>query len=661
MSKRIIFRTLLSLEEAQSRLREYYNATPVGVEEIPLQKTLGKVLSDDVVSSIDVPGFDRAAMDGYAVQASDTFMATDDHPVSLKIIEKIMAGEISNKKIRLGYAAEISTGAPLPIGADCVVQVEYTQQKGDEVLIYRSHSPGDNVMAAGSDIRVGEMILRKGQRVTSREMGVLAAIGLNKVKVFKTPRIALLSTGNELVEPGKRLEVGKIYDINASSLYAAVVENGGEPVYIGIARDNEEDIRTSLKKALDIADIVVASGSTSAGIGDILYNVINDLGKPGVIVHGLKVKPGKPAILAVADGKPIFGLPGYPASALMIFHLIVKPLIRKMAGLKTDIEWREPAKVAFKYMKARGGMEFLPVVLISREGEHIAYPILKGSGAVTSLALADGFIEIPENAEYLEEREEVSVNLFSPEIKPADLMIIGSNCIGIDMIIRQVQDLFPDASIKALNAGSIGGVSAINREEADIAGIHILDEDSNQYNIPILRKLKILDKAVLVRGYNRQQGLIMPHGNPKGISGFKDLLREDLTLINRNTGSGTRILLDTKLNEIAKEMGRTPADLTKKIKGYHAEANTHSAVAAAISLGKADVGLGIKAVAKQYNLDFIPITDECFDFLILKKSLTKEVVSAFIEVLKTEAFRSEITGRDLGLSPTNETGSIIAQ
>jgi putative molybdopterin biosynthesis protein len=546
------------------------------------------------------------------------------------------------------------------MGADCVAQVEYTQQKGDEVLIYRSHSPGDNVMAAGSDIRVGEIILRKGQRITSREMGVLAAIGLNNVKIFRAPRIALLSTGNELVEPGKRLEIGKIYDINASSLYAAVVENGGEPVHIGIARDNEEEIRTSLKKALDIADIVIASGSTSAGIGDILYNVVNNLGKPGVIVHGLKVKPGKPAILAVVDDKPIFGLPGYPASALMIFHLIVKPLIRRMAGLKTDVEWREHAKVAFKYMKTRGGMEFLPVVLISREGERIAYPILKGSGAVTSLALADGFIEIPEDTEYLEEREEVTVNLFSQEIKPADLMIIGSNCVGIDMIIGQVQDLFPDASIKSINAGSIGGVSAINREEADIAGIHILDEATNQYNTPILRKLKILDKAVLIRGYHRQQGLIVSHGNPKGISGFKDLQREDLTLINRNVGSGTRILLDTKLNEIAKEIGCPPTDLTKRIKGYHVEANTHSAVAAAISLGKADVGLGIKAVAKLYNLNFIPITDECFDFLVLKKSLSKEAVSAFIEALKTDKFRSEIMGRDLGLIPTYETGTIVA-
>ncbi len=659
MSKRIIFRTLLSLEEAQSRLYEHYNAVPVGVEATVLQKTLGKVLSDDVISSIDVPGFDRAAMDGYAMQSSDTFAATEDHPAYLRIIEKIMAGEISNKKIGLGCAAEISTGAPLPIEADCVVPVEYTQQKGDEVLIYRSHSPGDNVMAAGSDIRVGEIILRKGQKITSREIGVLAALGLNKVKVFRAPKIALLSTGNELVEPGKLLKIGKIYDINASTLCAAIVENGGEPVQMGITRDNEESIRTILKKALDIADIVIASGSTSAGIGDILYNVINDLGKPGVIVHGLKVKPGKPAILAVADGKPIFGLPGYPASALMIFHLIVKPLIRKMAGLKTNIELRERAKVAFKYMKARGGTEFLPVVLISRKGEYIAYPILKGSGAVTSLALADGFIEIPENAQYLEEREEVLVNLFSPEIKPANLMIIGSNCIGIDMIIRHVQDRFPDASIKTLNAGSIGGISAINREEADIAGIHILDEVSHQYNIPIVRKLKISDKAVLVKGYHRQQGLIMPPGNPKGISGFKDLLREDVTLINRNAGSGTRILLDIKLNEIAEEMGQKPADLTKKIKGYHAEANTHSAVAAAISLGKADVGLGIKAVGKQYNLDFIPITDECFDFLILKKSLKKEVVSAFIEVLKTDQFRSEIVGRDLGLNPTDDTGSII--
>jgi putative molybdopterin biosynthesis protein len=515
-------------------------------------------------------------------------------------------------------------------------------------------------MFAGSDIRAGEITLRKGQKITSREIGVLAAMGLNKIRVFKRPKIALISTGNELVTLGDVLSLGKIYDVNGSSLYAAIMESGGEPVYSGIAKDDENEIRKHLKDALSIADAVIASGSTSAGVGDIMYNVIGGLGEPGVIVHGLKVKPGKPAIIAVVNDKPVFGLPGHPTSALMIFHTIVKPVIGKMAGLKTDFKWRMPAKVAFKYLKARGGEEFLPVILISRDGQYVAYPVLKGSGAITSLASADGFIEIPEDLEILEEGEEVSVNLFSSEIEPADLMIIGSHCVGIDIAIRHLQEVNPEIYVRSINVGSVGGISAIKREEADIAGIHILDEKLNQYNIPVLRSLKILDKAVLVRGYKRQQGLIVAHGNPKKICDFKDFLREDITLINRNAGSGTRILLDAKLNEIAKEMQCKLPDLTKRIKGYHIEAKTHSAVASAISLNKADVGLGIKAVANGYGLEFIPIAEEQFDFLVLKRSLGKKAVLAFLDVLKTDRFRSEIKKKDLGLIPTNETGMIIA-
>lgn len=656
---RKVFRELISVEEAKKLLREHFEPKSLGVEEVALDGGVGRVLGEDVNAEVDVPPFDRAAMDGYAIRAEDSFGAEEDKPITLKIVGSVMAGESPTVTVGLSEAVEISTGAPVPKGSNAIIMVEYTSLR-EGLKIYRSVVPGENITASGADIMAGELVLRKGEILTPREMGVLAAIGRRKVKVYQRPRIAIVSTGNEIVQPGGSLEFGKIYDINGRTLADSIVENGGKPVFLGIIGDRSGDIRAKIQEALSISDMVITSGGTSAGIGDLLYRVINDLGSPGIIVHGIAVKPGKPTIIGVVQGKPIFGLPGYPTSALMIFNIFARPVLREMAGLPSEVD--NPvveAKTAERIFSSGGRREFMPVNLVKSESGYIIYPVPGGSGAITTLADADGFIEIPEGKVYLDEGERVDVELFSQRLKPADLMIIGSNCVGIDVILSLMHERHHTFKAKVLSTGSSGGLVAIRRGEADIAGAHLLDSETGVYNIPFLRQFEIADKAILVRGYNREQGLVVAKGNPKGICGIDDLTRPDLSIVNRNSGSGTRILLDMKLASLAGTKGIVFEELVKKIQGYTFESKSHSAVAVSVLQGKADVGLAIRAVAEMYHLDFIPIAQEHYDFLIRVDRKEKISVRAFLEVLRSKEFKEELPKRITGLTPNEETGTLL--
>jgi len=658
MAERKVFRTLLSLEDAKRRIYEHFSPHPLGVEEILVSRALGRAIAEDVQCPIDVPSFDRASMDGYAVRASDIFDADEKRPVKLKIVGAVEAGEDPRIEIRSGEVAEISTGAPIPKGANAVVMVEYTQRTGDLVGIFRAANPGENIMAAGSDLMAGELVLRKGQRLSPREMGVLSAMGLKSVKVYSRPRVAVISTGNELVPSGGHLTYGRIYDINANAIAGAVEDCGGEVVFEAVARDTMEDLKEKIASGLHQADIIITSGGTSAGAGDLLYRILNSFGEPGILVHGLAVKPGKPTVVAIANGKPVFGLPGYPTSALTIFTILVRPIISKMSGIGEGEQARPLlAKCALKIFSAKGRREFLPVHIIQDElGGFLAYPTTEGSGAISSLAMADGFIEIREEAQFLEEGEIVDVRLFSPTLSLADLVVIGSHCIGLDILIECLRRASPSFQAKIVNVGSIGGLHAVKRGEADVAGIHLLDEASGEYNSPFLKRYGLSEQAVIVRGYVRQQGLIIAKGNPKGIHGIEDLLTKDVTFINRNRGSGTRILFDLYLKRIADERMTAIEELTSGMRGYESEAKSHSAVAAAVLHGKADAGLGIRTAAERSELDFIPIAEEHYDFLVLKRRLEKEGVKKLIGALKSDEFRAELQRQAPGLVPSAETG-----
>lgn len=659
--QRRVFRELVSEEEAWKRLRENFTPQPVGVESVALEEAIGRVLAKDVEACIDVPPFDRAMMDGFAIHAEDTFGADEDKPVTLKIVGRVGAGENPKTSVEKGDAIEISTGAPIPKGANAVVMVEYTWQKDDALKIYRSNSPGDNIMAAGSDIMAGELILRRGDFLTPRETGVISSLGITSVKVFERPKIAVISTGNEIVTPGSPLAYGKIYDINARTISDSIIECGGTPHFLGIAGDEVPAIKSMIEEGLEKTDVVILSGGTSAGVGDLLYRIIDEIGKPGILVHGVSVRPGKPLIIAVVNGKLVFGLPGYPTSALTMFNLFARPVLREMAGLKAEAEKiTVEATTAERIYSTLGVREYLPVNIVRREaGDYTVYPVPGGSGAITTLEEADGVIKVPGNRAFLDEGEKVLVELFSLGLKPAELMIIGSHCIGIDLILSLMRERGYNFRSKTINIGSSGGLAAIRRGEADVAGIHLLDEKTEEYNVPFLERYGVAENALLVRGYTREQCLLVAKGNPKKIKGLGDLVREDLYFINRNLGSGTRILLDMHLQRIAKKENISFDKMVSRIKGYKVEAKSHTAVAVAVLQGKADLGLAIRAVAERYGLDFIPVANEQYDFLIQKSKSSKPAIKAFLEVLRSEEFGREMKKRLPGFIPTEETGNII--
>jgi len=415
-----MFRKLLSFDEAKQLLRQTFSAKPVGVEQVSISKAHNRVLAKDIVAPMNIPPFTRSVVDGYAVKAAGTFDASEDKPVSLKYCGHVAIGESPNVVVENGLAAEIVTGAPLPEGADSVVMVEYTTKQGDNVFVHRPVSNGENLMAAGSDIRKNETVLKAGRFLGSREIGVLAAIGLTEVTVYRRPKVAVLSTGAEVVAPGEPLPPGKIYDINAHTLSAAVHEAGGEPINLGIIPDKKDLLTEALKNALGSADAVITSGGVSVGPKDFTPQVVDSLGKPGVIISGVAVKPGKPITIAIVDGKPVFSLPGNPTSSLFMFNVFVRPILAKLAVRPEETLPKLKAVAAQKMFPARGRRTFVMVNLTyDKTGTLLVSPVPTGlSGAITTLAKADGFVEISEKQQFIDAGTEIDVYLFGKLRKP---------------------------------------------------------------------------------------------------------------------------------------------------------------------------------------------------------------------------------------------------
>ncbi len=626
------FRKLVTIDEARGMIAEL-GIVPSTVK-VSLEQAFGHVLAFDAVSEVDVPPFSRASMDGYAVRAADTYSAREDIPVTLRCKGSISPGIDPDIHINPGEAAEIATGAVMPGGADAVVMVEYTRFDRD-LMVLRPVSINENVMHAGADIMAGERLLKAGAVLGPREMGLLAAAGLRTVNVNRLAA-GIISTGNELVIPGNETKPGQIFDINSYSIASAVRECGGEPVFCGIKRDNRKEMEDALRNAAEQCDIILTSGSTSAGTGDMMYRLIDENGV--LLAHGIDIKPGKPAIIGKVFGKPVFGLPGYPASALTIFNEFIAPVIRKACGRKKE-QLKMQAKLASR-VRTGGRSQFLPVGIV----RGLAYPVDKGSGAITTLSEADGFIEIPSEIEMIEAGGEVEVTLFG-EIETPELLFIGSHCLGFDVLADTA-----GLNIRVINTGSSGGLSAIRSGTADIAGVHLL-ADSGEYNLPFLASFGIRN-AVLIKGYLREQGLIVRKDS--GIRGFEDIL--NVRIINRNTGSGTRVLADLKLREIAKKKGIQFEKLTEKIQGYDTEAKTHSAVAAAVKMGKADAGIGIRTAAELNGLGFIKIADEEYDFVIPLKLMESREIGLFLNALRGEEFAGKLPR---GLRTYERTGEVI--
>jgi molybdenum cofactor synthesis domain-containing protein len=408
-----VFRKLLTLDEAREAIA-HLELAKLGTEQVPLLKAYNRVLADDVTSTLDIPPFNRSTVDGYAVKAADTSGADEKEPVRLKVCGVVNIGEPPRVTVSAGEAAEIVTGAPIPEGADAVVMVEDTEKTGDGVRVFTAATQGENVMKKGADIKRGETVLRAGQVLGSREVGVLAALGMAGVKVHRVPRVAVLSTGGEVTEPGKPLPAGKIFDINAYTLYAAVLGAGGNPIYLGVVPDDKVRLREALVKALGDADVVLTSGGVSVGPKDLMPATVASLGAPGLVFSGIALKPGKPTTVAQVGGKAVFALPGHPASALLVFHLLVRPVIWRLSGRAAAQAERVRAVAGMRFFSAKGRRTFVMVKLRKNsEGKAVADAVETGaSGAITTLAKADGYVEIPENVQFVDKDEEVEVALF---------------------------------------------------------------------------------------------------------------------------------------------------------------------------------------------------------------------------------------------------------
>jgi molybdopterin molybdotransferase/putative molybdopterin biosynthesis protein len=484
------FLDVVDRDEATARFHRHLRLRPLGSESVPLSQAVGRVLACAVVADVDVPGFDRASVDGFAVRAADTADASERTPKTLALNAEILTpGREPRVTVVPETATLIATGGMVPRGADAVIMVEHTETSevdGATVIeVRRPAAAGQFIAFAGSDLARGETVLRVGQALTSREIGMLAAVGCAAVEVWRRPCVAIISTGDEIIAPGSPIRPGAVYDSNAAILAAAVEEAGGASKPLGIGPDDEIVLSRLVDEGLAACDMVILSGGTSKGAGDLCYRAVALFKDPGIVVHGVALKPGKPLCLAVTGGKPIVVLPGFPTSAIFTFHEFVAPVIRAFAGLPAEQADRLPATLPVRVASERGRTEYLMVSLVrgAAEGTLAAYPNAKGSGAVTAFSQADGFITIGQHVEGVSAGTPVEVQLIG-RAHLADLVIIGSHCVGLDVLIDRLQS--EGISVKALNVGSTGGLAAAKRGECDIAATHIMDPETGAYNRPFL-------------------------------------------------------------------------------------------------------------------------------------------------------------------------------
>ena len=646
------FLQVLDRDEAERRFRAAIDLAPLGVESVPLDSALGRVLAADIVSPVDVPSFDRSNVDGFAVIAQDTFGASEEVPRFVQLADEILhTGVVPSIAVVRGRAAAIATGGMMPRGADAVVMVEYTDVRpptssdlGHQLRIGRAVAAGAGVSFAGTDITAGETVLRRGHVLTSRDTGVLAAIGVPVVDVWRRPVVAILSTGDEIIAPGQPMGPARVYDSNAQILSDAVRELGGEPRRCGIVPDEVEALRAAVRAALAQADVVLLSGGTSKGAGDVSYRVVAELTGPGIVAHGVALKPGKPICLAATEGRPVVVLPGFPTSAIFTFHEFVAPVLRAMAGRADDQRATVSARLAVRVNSEVGRTEYLLVGLVrdaSDAGEEgadaalVAYPMGQGSGSVTTFSRADGFTTIDRHEEIVPAGTMLAVQLLAPALRVADLVVIGSHCIGLDYLLGALEQ--QGVRTKCLAVGSLGGLEAAKRGECDVAGVHLLDPATGEYNRPFLAA-----GLTLVPGYGRMQGVVFRRGDAR----FEGRSLSDATaaaladpscvLVNRNHGSGTRVLIDRLL------AGAKPP-------GHAVQPRTHNAVAASVAQGRADWGVTIDTVARRADLGFIPLQREQYDFAVPVARADRSAVRTFRALLQAPETREALVR--LGLMP----------
>jgi putative molybdopterin biosynthesis protein len=596
------------------------------VEKIAPWYSLDRITGDLISANFSSPNYNAAAMDGIAVLSKKTITARENSPLVL------VEGE------DFEY---VNTGNPLPKEYDSVIMIEDVVEldKG-EVEIISPARPWQHVRPVGEDIIKGEPVLFANHKIRPQDIGALLSAGLMEIPVYKKPKVGIIPTGTEIVEDSKDLSYGKIMDSN-SRMFAAMVEKwGGEASRFSPTEDNYQKLSETIEKAVEENDIVIINAGSSTGTKDFTASIIGDMGT--VLSHGVALKPGKPTILAIVKGKPVLGIPGYPVSAFISTEIFLKPLIENYLLQKKQNRAKIKAILSRAIPSSLKHREIVRVTLGFIDDKLIATPLSRGAGVSMSLVKADALLEIPRNYEGYQKGEEVEVTLLRPVEEIGEYLIsIGSHDIVMDLIADEV-------NLSSTHTGSMGGVTALKRGQTHIAPVHILNEQNGVYNEFLLDKY-FDDETVLIRGVEREQGLILPKGNPKNIFGISDLLKENIIFINRQRGAGTRILLDYLL----KKDGISSSDIT----GYEREATTHMACATAVKSGSADVALGIKAAAQVMDLDFIPITFENYDFLVKKETLSDERMKSFLNFIRSQRFEDKI--KNLGGYNARETGKLI--
>jgi putative molybdopterin biosynthesis protein len=662
-----------ALEKWKDRLLKSGVGKPLKGETINAVDSLGRVTAEAVFAKISSPFYHSSAMDGYAVRFIDTVGAHEASPKQLKIPDQ---------------AVYVATGDPIPEGFNTVIMIEdiniikklkprekkdvkkmgssedkeiltsqppnlSTSQSSDSskeenIEIIKPATPWQHVRTIGEDIVTTELILPENHRIRPVDIGAILAGGITEINVRIKPKVVLIPTGSEIVEPGKPLNKGNIIESNSRIFEGLITEWGAEPVRFPIVPDNIKKLKKSVLEAVRAGDLVIINAGASAGKRDYTSTVIRELGE--VLIHGLNIKPGKPAILGWVQDKPVLGIPGYPVSAYITFQLFAKPLIHMLQGIEAPEPETIRARLSRQVASTLGMEEFLRVK-VGQVGEQIiASPVSRGAGVLMSLVRADGFIRIPPMIEGLAAGSEVTVNLLRDKHDIANTIVcIGSHDNTLDVLANFLKKRHPKLSLSSAHIGSLGGLIALKRGEAHIAGTHLLDEKTGEYNIPFIKQMLKDENIILINLVYRQQGFLVLKGNPKKIKGFKDLARDDIRFINRQAGSGTRLLTDKYLREL---------DINpQNISGYEREEFTHMGVASAVLSNIADTGLGIFAASQALGLDFIPVAKERYDLAIPEKFYKTEPMKKLLAIMTDKEFKETV--EKLGGYDTTDTGMIL--
>ena len=616
-------------------------------EKVMVSESLGRITAEPVTARLSSPFYHSSAMDGYAVKYQETFGVSETSPKKLKLGEQ---------------AVYVDTGDPMPDVFNTVIMIEDVNKikgsrgqgvKGQEeygyIEIYESATPWQNVRVIGEDIVATELILPENHRIRPVDAGAMLAGGYVDINVRRKPKVVIIPTGTEIVEPGTNLKRGDIIEYNSRMLGGLVSEWGGEPVRFRIVPDNIDILKEAILEAHKAGDMVVVNAGASSGSEDFTSRAISETGE--VILHGVSIKPGKPVILGLVKNKPVLGIPGYPVSAFITFNLFAKPVIYKWQGIEMEPPEILRAVLSRQAASTLGQEEFLRVKIGKVGDKFIATPVSRGAGVLMSLVRADGFVRIPAMSEGIGAGSEVNVELLRTKNEIENTIVcIGSHDNALDLLANSLKKKYPKLSLSSAHVGSMGGLMALKKGEAHIAGTHLLDEETGEYNVSSVKRLLSGRRIILVNLVYREQGLLVLKGNPKNIKGFEDLTREDVVFINRQAGAGTRLLTDKHLRELRIK----PED----VKGYEREEYTHMGVASAVLTGIADTGLAILASAKALGLDFIPVAKERYDLAVPFEFYDTDMIRALLSIIREDnEFRDMVA--KLGGYDVSDMGKVM--